>query len=120
MSDYATTKLSSKGQVVIPEDIREQLHLKEGDQFIVIGQGDAVIFKAITPPSLDEFDGLLAQAKASAKKAKAKQSDVMPPSRRQGLLIRAVIDTNVFVSGVFESAHPARCYKHGQEVAFLN
>ena len=76
MSDYATTKLSSKGQVVIPEDIREQLHLKEGDQFIVIGQGDAVIFKAITPPSLDEFDGLLAQAKASAKKAKAKQSDV--------------------------------------------
>jgi len=76
MAAYATTKLSSKGQVVIPEDIREQLHLKEGDQFVVIGQGDTVIFKTITPPSLREFDGLLTQARASAKKAKGKSSDV--------------------------------------------
>lgn len=52
MTAYTTTKLSSKGQVVIPEVIREQLHLKEGDQFVVIGQGDTVIFKRITPPSL--------------------------------------------------------------------
>ena len=76
MTIYATTKLSSKGQVIIPEVIREQLHLKEGDQFVVIGQGDTVIFKTITPPSLWEFDGLLTQARASAKKAKAKPSDV--------------------------------------------
>ena len=64
MAAYATTKLSSKGQVVIPEDIREQLNLKEGDQFVVIGQGDAVILKAITPPSMDEFEGLLKARKA--------------------------------------------------------
>ena len=76
MAAYATTKLSSKGQVVIPEDIREQLHLKEGDQFVVIGQGDTVIFKTITPPSLREFDGLLNQARASAKKSKGKSGDV--------------------------------------------
>jgi AbrB family looped-hinge helix DNA binding protein len=76
MAEYATTKLSSKGQVVIPEDIRERLHLKEGDQFVVIGQGDAVILKAITPPSMDEFKGLLKEAKATAKRSKANQSDV--------------------------------------------
>jgi AbrB family looped-hinge helix DNA binding protein len=76
MAAYATTKLSSKGQVVIPEDIREQLNLKEGDQFVVIGQGDAVILKAITPPSMDEFEGLLKEARATAKRSKANQSDV--------------------------------------------
>jgi AbrB family looped-hinge helix DNA binding protein len=76
MAAYATTKLSSKGQVVIPEDIREQLNLKEGDQFVVIGQGDAVILKAITPPSMDEFKGLLKEARAIAKQSKANQSDV--------------------------------------------
>lgn len=76
MAEYATTKLSSKGQVVIPEDIRERLHLKEGDQFVVIGQGDAVILKAITPPSMAEFEGLLKEARATAKRSKANQSDV--------------------------------------------
>jgi AbrB family looped-hinge helix DNA binding protein len=76
MAAYATTKLSSKGQVVIPEEIRDRLKLKEGDQFVVMGQGDAVILKAITPPSLEEFSGLLAEARTSAKRAKGKPSDV--------------------------------------------
>ena len=43
MAAYATTKLSSRGQVVIPEEIRNNLGLNEGDQFLVIGEGDAVI-----------------------------------------------------------------------------
>ena len=37
MSIFATRKLSSKGQVVIPEEIRDQLGLKTGSQFIVLG-----------------------------------------------------------------------------------
>jgi AbrB family looped-hinge helix DNA binding protein len=41
MNSYATTKLSSKGQVVIPEEVRNDLGLNEGDQFVVIGQGYA-------------------------------------------------------------------------------
>ncbi len=73
---YATTKLSSKGQVVIPEDIRDSLNLKEGDQFVVIGKGDTVILKAITPPSMDQFDALLASAETQAKKAGLKKTDV--------------------------------------------
>jgi AbrB family looped-hinge helix DNA binding protein len=76
MAAYATTKMSSKGQVVIPEDIRDNLHLKEGDQFVVIGRGDTVILKSITPPSMDQFDELLAEARAQAKKAGLKKSDV--------------------------------------------
>ena len=35
MAGYATTKLSSRGQVVIPEEIRITLGLSEGDEFVV-------------------------------------------------------------------------------------
>jgi AbrB family looped-hinge helix DNA binding protein len=76
MAAYATTKLSSKGQIVIPEDIREHMHLKEGDQFVVIGQGDTVILKSITPPSISEFQDLMAEASDQAKKAGMKKADV--------------------------------------------
>lgn len=79
---YATTKMSSKGQVVIPEDIREQLHLKEGDQFVVIGQGDAVILKAITPPSMNDFKDLLKEARTYAKKAGLTESDLKSAVKR--------------------------------------
>ncbi|HTC19926.1 MAG TPA: AbrB/MazE/SpoVT family DNA-binding domain-containing protein [bacterium] len=71
----ATTKLSSKGQVVIPESIRKRLRLKEGDQFVVVGEGDSVIFKAIAPPSLDKLDGLLAKVRTQARKAGLQRSD---------------------------------------------
>ena len=54
--------------MVIPEEIRNTLGLNEGDQFVVIGEGDAVNLKAIRPPKIDEFRGLLSQARAEAKK----------------------------------------------------
>jgi AbrB family looped-hinge helix DNA binding protein len=76
MVNISTTKMSSKGQVVIPENIRKQLNLKEGAQFVVLGEKDVVILKNITPPSMDEFDGLIVKARKSAKKAGLKQSDV--------------------------------------------
>jgi AbrB family looped-hinge helix DNA binding protein len=73
---YATTKLSSKGQVVIPESIRKSLKLKVGDQFIVVGQGDSMILKTISPPSLSQFDSLLAKVRTQARKAGIRKSDV--------------------------------------------
>ena len=72
----ATTKMSSKGQVVIPEDIRKRLNLKEGAQFVVVGENGVVILKAIVEPSVDEFDALIQQAQAQAKQAGLKRSDV--------------------------------------------
>ena len=76
MAAYATTKLSSRGQVVIPEEIRNNLGLSEGDQFLVIGEGDAVILKTITPPKLEEFQELLSQARTEAKRTGIKKADV--------------------------------------------
>ena len=76
MADVSTTKMSSKGQVVIPENIRKQLNLKVGSQFIVIGEKDVVILKNISPPSLDEFSGLISDVRKKARQAGIKKSDI--------------------------------------------
>ena len=76
MSDLATTKMSSKGQIVIPEAIRKKLNLKTGSRFMVIGENDVVILKNITPPSMDEFDDLIKSARQKAKEAGFKSSDL--------------------------------------------
>ena len=41
----AKTKLSAKGQVVIPKDIRERMGLSIGDSFDVIARGDELVFR---------------------------------------------------------------------------
>ena len=76
MAPLATTKMSSKGQIVIPEDIRKRLGLKPGAQFVVVGQNDVVILKTITQPSMTEFDHLISEARKQAKKAGMKKTDI--------------------------------------------
>ncbi len=76
MANVGTTKMSSKGQVVIPEDIRRRLKLKAGSQFVVVGKDDVVILKAISPPSLGEFDALVVEARRQARRAGLKKSDI--------------------------------------------
>jgi len=76
MANVSTTRMSSKGQVVIPENIRKQLDLKAGAQFVVVGEKDVVILKNITPPSLDEFGGLISAAKKKGEQAGIRKSDI--------------------------------------------
>lgn len=76
MDTLATTRMSSKGQIVIPEAIRKRLNLKAGTQFIVVGEDDVVILKAISTPSRDTFDALIQQARQQAKAAGLKHADI--------------------------------------------
>ncbi len=76
MANLATTKMSSKGQVVIPEDIRKRLNLKAGSQFVVMGEDGVVILKAIEAPSMKDFDSLIREARKQARQAGLKQSDI--------------------------------------------
>ena len=76
MSTIATTKMSSKGQVVIPETIREKLGLKPGTQFVVLADDGVVILKEITHPSMSQFDDLIADARRKAQEAGLKRSDI--------------------------------------------
>lgn len=76
MDTLATTRMSSKGQIVIPESIRKRLNLQEGAQFIVVGDSDVVILKKIIPPELGEFDNLILQARKQAKDSGLKEKDI--------------------------------------------
>lgn len=76
MDDVSTTKLSSRGQVVIPEEIRKRLGLEPGTRFIVLGKDDTVILKTIRPPTLDEFDSLVSRARDAARKAGLREGDI--------------------------------------------
>ncbi len=76
MGTLATTKMSSKGQVVIPEEVRKRLNLKAGAQFVVVGENDVVILKSISQPSISEFDELIAKARREAKASGLKQNHI--------------------------------------------
>jgi AbrB family looped-hinge helix DNA binding protein len=76
ITNVTTTKMSSKGQVVIPEAVRKALGLESGCQFLVMGEKDAVILKTISAPSKKEFSGLIAKARKEAKKAGLEPNDV--------------------------------------------
>ncbi len=72
----ATTKMSSRGQVVIPEAIRDRLKLGPGVQFAVFGQDDVVMFKVVHEPSATEFARLKRELQRQARKDSLKRSDI--------------------------------------------
>ncbi len=76
MANVSTTKMSSKGQVVIPENIRKKLNLKAGAQFVVVGEKDVVILKSIATPPLNDFGDLIAEARKKGKQAGLKKADI--------------------------------------------
>ena len=78
----STTKMTSKGQVVIPEEIRSQLHLEAGTRFLVIGEKDYVIFKTLTEPSREEFSDLLEKVSVQSRKAGLQESDIVDAIQR--------------------------------------
>ena len=76
MPRIATTRLSSKGQVVIPEEIRQRLGLEPGAQFVVVGEGDVVVLKTLDAPSMSQFDQLIREARKAAESAGLTPEDI--------------------------------------------
>ena len=76
MHTLSTTKMSSKGQVVIPDEIRRNLDLHTGSKFIVVSEKDVVILKKIAMPELGDFNALIKAARLQAKKSGLKKTDI--------------------------------------------
>lgn len=76
MKSPATTRMSSRGQVVIPEEVRERLGLRTGVRFVVVAEGDVVILKRIAAPAMADFDALIREARRQARSVGLKPSDV--------------------------------------------
>lgn len=76
MEKLEITSMSSRGQIVIPLDIREHLGLKEGEKFVVVGEEDTVVLKKIAMPSFKNFDKLIQKTQQFAKEKGITSDDV--------------------------------------------
>ncbi len=54
MVEASTTKVSSKGQVVIPVNVRRAARLKKGEKVLAIAIDDTVVLKKIADRSFEE------------------------------------------------------------------
>jgi len=52
------TKVSSRGQVVIPQRVRERLRIKEGETLAVSAENDLVVLKKISNPLEEDLETL--------------------------------------------------------------
>ena len=50
-----TTKMSSRGQIVIPHDVREAISAGEGTIFAITGGADTIILKKVKTPSREDL-----------------------------------------------------------------
>lgn len=76
MENIEITSISSRGQVVIPQRLRDKLKLKEGEKFAVIGEGNTIILKKLEVPSFKDADKLLKRTRDFVKEKGIKESDV--------------------------------------------
>ena len=56
-------KISSRGQIAIPSDIRSKLGLEEGAKVLFFLEDDSLLMKKVTPSSFAELTKPLRQAK---------------------------------------------------------
>ena len=76
MEKLEITSMSSRGQIVIPLDVREHLGLKEGEKFVVVGEDDTILLKKITMPSFKNFDKLIQKTQQFVKEKGITKEDV--------------------------------------------
>lgn len=66
--------VSSRGQICIPNNIREDMGLKEGNKILFVLSDDSLLMKKVSMQSFEEITRPLREA---AKKAGLKESDVV-------------------------------------------
>ena len=76
MENIEITSISSRGQVVIPQSLRDKLKIHEGEKFVVIGEDNTIVLKKLEMPSFSGIDKLLKKTKEFAKKKGLKETDV--------------------------------------------
>jgi len=55
--------VSARGQVAIPTEIREKMHLKEGEKVLFVLEGDSLMVKRVHSLSWEEITRPLREAK---------------------------------------------------------
>ena len=76
MSILEISTISSKGQIVIPNNIRKELKISEGTKFAIITDGENLLLKKIEAPKIKEFKKLISNSKKAIKNKDIKKSDL--------------------------------------------
>jgi len=77
MSEAELVKISPRGQVVIPKDIREALGLEGGERLAIKAQGDVILLKRVEIPELKESWGeIFKWGESFAREKGIKEEDV--------------------------------------------
>ena len=69
--------MSSKGQIVIPQGIRDKIRAREGTLFSVIGENDTLVLKKVNTYSKEELIKSLQKIAKKAEKLGIKENDVL-------------------------------------------
>lgn len=72
----AVTKTSVKGQLVIPQNIRRELGIKDGQLMLVFAARNRIILKKLEAPEPGMFEVLAAPLRKRAKELKLTRRDV--------------------------------------------
>ncbi len=75
MNTVNITSVSSKGQIVIPADIREQIGLSSGMKLAVFTDGMNLLLKPIKAPKMEIFENLIKTSRQFARKIALKKTD---------------------------------------------
>jgi len=76
MQQIQVTSVSSKGQVVIPNDIRETMGISIGMKMIIFTDGDNLLLKPIQRPHFETFKKLVKKSKQFITKTGFKKANV--------------------------------------------
>lgn len=76
MPEAEFTKVSSKGQVVIPQDVRESLGLREGTPMTVVVQRNTVLLKKIELPMVKSWKEVTKPFRGAATKTGFTEHDL--------------------------------------------
>ena len=74
MNTLDMTTMSSKGQVVIPTDIRKELGLLTGVKLMVLTDGSNLLLKPVQTPKLQTFHALIRRSRQYANQAGLRKS----------------------------------------------
>ncbi len=73
-----TVKVSDKGQIAIPTDMREEAGIRRGDELLLVQDGDRILLVRATRVGdsvMNEFSGLLRHSEKVAKRLWSSKAD---------------------------------------------
>lgn len=71
------TRISEKGQVVIPSSLRRLMKIEKSDQFLVFGEGNTIVLKKVEKTAFKKsFDEVANPIREAIKKTGFSRSDL--------------------------------------------